>query len=462
MTQDLRPRLRDVECFPVNQTNGEVQFALRDPNGFAPSVVVPYHAAVLASLMNGARTLAEIQQQFQKQFGQGVALEDLEGLIAQLDERWFLDNERFRRRWKAEVEQYLNSKVRPAAHAGGAYAAEPEPLLKQLDALFLPPAGPGLPASLDRPGATPAPASANGDGQLMGVLSPHIDLRRGGPAFAWAYQRLVDESDANLFVIFGTAHSPMRYLFSTLRKHFDTPLGTVETDLSFINRLASNLKKQPGGAEVDLFAGDLAHRHEHSIEFQVLFLQYLLGGRRPFKIVPVLTGSFHSFIAEGRQPRSDATVSAFSAAMRQTAAEYTAGQIVPLRAGALQVGANPAGTATAEPAPVGGRVSYISGGDLAHIGQRFGDRQLLDKERLELQTASDLRVLSAACQADAGAMFDEIAREQDANRICGLSPTYTMLEVMQPRRGELLKYGQAVEPDGTSCVSFGSAAFYGG
>ena len=112
-------------------------------------------------------------------------------------------------------------------------------------------------------------------------------------------------------------------------------------------------------------------------------------------------------------------------------------------------------------AETGGRVCYISGGDLAHIGQRFGDRQLLDRERLDAQTASDLRLLDAACRADATALFDEIAREKDANRICGLSPTYTMLEVMQPRRGELLKYGQAVEPDGTSCVSFGSAAFYG-
>ncbi|HEX4146019.1 MAG TPA: AmmeMemoRadiSam system protein B [Pirellulales bacterium] len=431
MTQVLRPRLRDVESFPVNRSGGEVLFALRDPDGFAGSIVIPYPAAVLASLMNGDRTLAEIQEQFHRQFGQPVPLEDLEKLVAQLDERLFLENERFRLRWKLEVEQYLNSKVRPAIHAGGAYAAQPEPLLKQLDALFLPPAGPGLPASLGQPAGRRASGS-----RLLGVLSPHIDLRRGGPAFAWAYQRLVDESDADLFVIFGTAHSPMRYLFSALRKHFDTPLGTVETDLAFVNRLSANLKELPGGADVDLFASDLAHRNEHSIEFQVLFLQYLLGGRRPFKIVPILTGSFHSFIAQGRQPRTDAVVSAFSEAMRQTAAQHC----------------------TAE---TGGRVGYISGGDLAHIGQRFGDRKLLDRDRLDAQSASDLRLLDAACRADATALFDEIAREKDANRICGLSPTYTMLEVMQPRRGELLKYGQAVEPDGTSCVSFGSAAFYG-
>ena len=32
-----------------------------------------------------------------------------------------------------------------------------------------------------------------------------------------------------------------------------------------------------------------------------------------------------------------------------------------------------------------------------------------------------------------------------------------MLQVMQPKRGELLHYDQAVELDGTSCVSFASA-----
>ena len=322
MTQDLRPRLRDVESFPVNRGNGEVQFALRDPDGFASSIVIPYPAAVLASLMNGDRTLAEIQDHYQRQFGQPVGIEDLQGLVNQLDERFFLENERFRLRWKLEVEQYLNSKVRPAVHAGGAYAAQPEPLLKQLDALFLPPDGPGLPTRLDQSGL--ATGSAAGESRLLGVLSPHIDLHRGGTAFAWAYQRLVDESDADLFVIFGTAHSPMRHLFSALRKHFDTPLGTVETDLAFVNRLSANLKKLPGGVDVDLFASDLAHRYEHSIEFQVLFLQYLLGGRRPFKIVPILTGSFHSFISQGPQPRTDATVSAFSEAMRQTAAQHCA------------------------------------------------------------------------------------------------------------------------------------------
>ena len=57
-------------------------------------------------------------------------------------------------------------------------------------------------------------------------------------------------------------------------------------------------------------------------------------------------------------------------------------------------------------------------------------------------------------------MLDHVARHDDAHRICGLSPTYVLLETIRPSRGELLRYDQAVEPDGTSCVSFASMAFW--
>ncbi len=284
-----------------------------------------------------------------------------------------------------------------------------------------------LPASRDR--AAPADGAPAAEG-LLGVLSPHIDLHRGGPTFAWPYKRLVEESDADLFVIFGTAHNPMSELFSVTRKHFETPLGTLETDRQFCARLSANLKSTPGGAAMNLAANELAHRQEHSIEFQAVFLQYLLGEKRPIKIVPVLVGSFHPFITAGTSPSNAPEVAALVAAMRKTADAHS------------------------------GRVCYISSGDLAHIGQRFGDREFLDAERLKMQAADDRELLAAACRPDAEAFFRHIAREQDRNRVCGLAPTYTMLKVMEPGRGEMLKYDQAVELDGTACVSFGGAAFY--
>ncbi len=416
-----QPKLRPVESFPVGQGDGAVVFALRDPEGFSSPVVLPYEAATLASLMDGTRTLADMRDALERQIGRPVALADVESVVSELDHRYFLDTDRFRARWKREIEGYLNSKVRPAAHAGGAYSAEPGILRLELASLFS--GAEGAIAAAEPNGDAPA-------GRLCGVLSPHIDFARGGPAFAQAYKKIIDHSDADLFVIFGTAHSPMRSLFSLTRKHFATPLGTVETDRTFVSKLASGLSAMPGGREVNLFADELAHRQEHSIEFQVVFLQYLLADRRPFKIVPVLTGSFHEFVKGNVSPAASPEVSAFVSAMQQAAAEYS------------------------------GKICYISGGDLAHIGQRFGDWAVLDKERLQEQAEDDRQLLAAACRADADGFFEHVALQCDRDRICGLSPTYTMLQVMRPSRGELLRYDQAVELDGTACVSFASLAFY--
>ncbi|HEX3727755.1 MAG TPA: AmmeMemoRadiSam system protein B, partial [Pirellulales bacterium] len=299
--------------------------------------------------------------------------------------------------------------------------AESGALAEQLNALFTHENGPGP------PGATGSPSVPGG---LCGVLSPHIDLRRGGPAFAWAYKQIIEQSQAELFVIFGTAHNPMRNLFSLTRKDFETPLGTVSTDRKFVSRLAAQVTAAPGCGDVNLFADELAHRQEHSIELQVVFLQHVLAGRRPFTIVPVLVGSFHEFVEGRRSPLESPQVAAFVAAMRRSTAEHP------------------------------GKVCYISGGDLAHIGQRFGDRAFLNTPRLKAQADDDRTLLAAACRPDAEAFFEHVARQQDRHRICGLSPTYTMLRVMEPKRGQLLRYDQAVELDGTSCVSFASAAFY--
>ncbi|MEX2114900.1 MAG: AmmeMemoRadiSam system protein B [Pirellulales bacterium] len=422
-----------MESFPVSQPNGETVFALRDPEGFAGAVVLPYQAALLASLMDGSRTLAELQLVLQDRIKQPVALADVEGVVRALDERNFLDTEQFRRLWKLEIERYLNLRVRPAAHVGGAYAEDPAALRQQLAALFTDPKGPGEVTVLDTTVVDRTNGNASAiSGTLRGIISPHIDLRRGGLSFAWAYKKLAEESDADLFIILGTGHNPMRNRFALTKKDFDTPLGAVETDRTFVARLAARMAATPGGQDISLYGDELAHRQEHSIEFQALFLQYLLGDRRPFKIVPILTGSFHEFVAAKTSPGSSPEVAGFVSALRGAVAEYK------------------------------GRVCFIASADLAHIGRRYGDQALLDAARLQQQSETDRRLMAAACAPDADAFFQQIAERDDRDRVCGLSPIYTMLAATQPQRGELLRYDQAVELDGTSCVSFASAAFYDG
>ncbi len=417
-----RPRLRRLESFPISQPRNEVVFALRDPEGFGNSVVLPHPAAVLASLMDGSRTLNELARAFEERTAQPVDLEEIEQLVQDLDDRLLLDTPRFRTRWKQQLEIFLNSKTRPAVHAGKAYPADPLALRAELTALFTTGQGPGAPGDPPEAGG----AAAN----LVGILSPDIDLHRGGPTFAWSYKRLLEESDAELFVILGTAHSPLSHLFSVTRKDFETPLGTVETDRQLAARLTANLAATPGGAEINLAADEPAHRYEHSIEFQTVFLQFLLGERRPFKILPVLVGSFHEFMRGELQPLDAPPVRAFVTALRKSVEA------------------------------LGKPVCYIVSGDLSHVGQRFGDRSRLNAMRLGRLAADDRAYLDAACRADANAMFATTATANAANRVSAVAPTYIMLETARPARGELLKYDQAVELDRTACVSFASMAFY--
>jgi hypothetical protein len=59
-----------------------------------------------------------------------------------------------------------------------------------------------------------------------------------------------------------------------------------------------------------------------------------------------------------------------------------------------------------------------------------------------------------------GGYYRVIAGEQDSRRICGLPPTYTLLEAIRPASGKVLHYGQYVHPRGFESVSFASMAFY--
>ena len=151
MSQLLRPLIRQLELVPM--TGGEnPTYALRDPYGFAGTAELPMGAAMLVTLMNGKRTLSELQAAFAEQVGQPISLTDVERVVQQLDERMFLDNENFARHKAAISSAYAELEVRPAAHAGGAYHGEPEALRQQLGNLFTGDDGPGLLPTGGEPG----------------------------------------------------------------------------------------------------------------------------------------------------------------------------------------------------------------------------------------------------------------------------------------------------------------------
>lgn len=411
---ELKPKLRAIEALPM-QMDGQQSICLRDPLGFTDKVLwLSPPAFFIVSLFDGQHTLRDVQAEYMRAFGTLVYTEQLNQLVEQLDAAGFLDSPRFEAMRRAAQESFQKCEARPPAHAGLSYPGEAEALRGELAAYFLQPEAVGALPSTD----------AEPERPLRAAIAPHIDFRRGGYCYTWAYKEVAERSDADLFIVFGTGHAPMSSRFALTRKDYMTPLGRVETDRALVEKIAS-------ACPFDPFADEFNHRQEHSIEFQAVWLQYVLGGKRKFSIVPVLCGSFHDMVVARRSPRETSEVGGMIEAVR----EAVAGS--------------------------GRKVCFLAGADLAHVGPRFGDPFKCDRIVLRTLAAADLEMLEPVQRFNSDDFFRYIAGEQDRRRICGFPPIYTMLAVMEafgPAEGTLLKYAQRVD-DG-STVTFASVTFY--
>jgi AmmeMemoRadiSam system protein B len=407
MPAPVAPRLRAIEAFPVEH-EGARYVALRDPAGYAPAVIMlPPGLVEVLAMFDGEHAVVDIQAEIMRRHGELVTAENIETLVAALDQHGFLDSPAFARRREGIDRAFLEAPSRPASHAGGAYAGEPDVLRTMIDGFFLPPQGPG-------------PIDGFRGGGVRGLVAPHIDFHRGGPAYAWAYRDLAERGEADLFVIFGTCHAGMADPFALTRKDYDTPLGPARVDRDVVEALATRARQ-------DCFASELAHRTEHSIEFQAVLLQYLYAGRRDVTVVPVLTSFVHEALARGGRPEDDSRVPAFLDALRETVAA------------------------------AGRRVAFIAGADLAHMGPRFGDPQPVGRDELATIDREDRAMLESVEAGDADAFFESARRDGDRRRICGLSPIYTLLRALGGARGTLRTYGQWPDPEGV--VTFASLVF---
>ncbi|MGH7399149.1 MAG: AmmeMemoRadiSam system protein B [Candidatus Rokuibacteriota bacterium] len=414
------PRLRALEAFPVEH-EGQRCVALRDPAAFTDQIaVLPPPLLDLVSLFDGDHSVEEIREILGRRHGEAPTAEQIAEVIERFDTAGFLDSDRFRERRQALEDAFRRSPVRAAAHAGGAYAGEAAALQAQIDGFFADADGPRPRGSADGGSAGAISGPAHTREPLVALLSPHIDFHRGGSTYAWAYQAVLERSDADLYVVLGTCHASMADPFAVTLKPYDTPLGPVPVDRDFYDALSRR-------AGQDLLASEPAHRAEHSIEFQAVMLQHIVGRRRPFAILPVLASYLHEALAAGGDPEADPRVPRFLDALRETMA------------------ASPR------------RVCLVAGVDLAHVGPRFGDPEPNTIASLAQVEQADRAMLDSVVVGDARGFYAGVAADHDARRICGLSPIYTLLRLMPEARGRLLRYTQWPDPDGA--VTFCAVTF---
>ena len=405
------PRIRLIEAFPVQAENRQV-ICLRDPQNIASNMLMlPPAVFFLVTLFDGEHSLLDLQEAFMRNYQEIIPRSKLEEIIAQLDSELYLESETFYRAVQEIEAAFRASPVREAAHAGTAYEAEPGRLREQLAAYF-------KSAEDHSPRAKPM------DGKVKVLIAPHIDLRRGGVGYACAYREIAAYPPSDLYLVFGTAHHSCDSLMTLTRKHYDTPLGPVETDIEFVERFHREV-------EMDLFEEELLHRDEHSVEFQAVFLRYVLGEAWRGKMVPILCGSFNPYVQEGCSPREDPALASVLDALRNLLAEYP------------------------------GTVTLIAGVDMSHVGKRFGHSLGIPESELRRVERDDQAALDALLTGNAEAFYRSVEKEKDRNHVCGLSPIYMVLDIARPTSpGALLNYQQAVEPEAESVVTFAAVSFY--
>ncbi len=403
---DERPALRDLETIPFTQ-DGRTAILLRDPLQIGEqAVAVSPDFYWLMLLCDGTRTIKELQEEFSRRTGQTFQKDRLLGLLRQLDDLIFLDNDRFRRRKARALREFRAQTVRRSAHSGVSYSEDPAEVNRMLSSMYVHPDGAGL-------AATPTTR------EVKALIAPHIDLRLGGPTYTHAYRFLRESILPERFVIFGIGHMGLPESFSIAGKDFQTPLGTAPCDREFISELERAVG--PG-----TFAEDLIHRTEHSIEFQVLFLQHVYEDRK-FSIVPVLSSFSYGDLRTGK--KSDAEIRRLIDAFR----------------------------GTEEKCPK--RTCYIASVDLAHLGPRYGDDQAPDASALSEALARDRILLESVTRGDSEGFLTCIAEERNRRQVCGFSAIYTLLRLFPGMRGQMLAQNHCRMDETGSVVTYASLAF---
>jgi hypothetical protein len=411
------PKLRPIEAFPVQQ-DGKTVVYLKDPLNLATPIGISAVGYFVLSHFDGCHTPIDIQEAYARQFGSLLESAELNGFIDMLDQNYFLQTERFERFRNQVLLEFRRLPSRAPAHVGGVYKADPAELTIQIDGYFSASEGPGSP-SLERFATVP-----------KAIVAPHIDFHRGGPAYAWAYKSLIESDGADLYIVLGTSHCGGQTPYILTLKGFETPFGLVETDQDFIHHLHA-------AANDDCFVDEYLHRGEHSIEFQVVFLKYAARKRaaltgcpeKPFKIVPILVSSFQSALLSRTAPEKSLPVQTFLRTLRELAEGESR------------------------------RVCFVAGVDLAHVGRQFGDQEPITQDFLKWVESEDRDLVSRLVNLDAPGFFQGLAKDQNRRRICGFSPLYSLIHLLDGVKGTHLKYGQAFTPETASAVTFTSVIF---
>jgi AmmeMemoRadiSam system protein B len=375
---------------------------IRDPYGYSKSVLVVPPALIPAlQLLDGEASELDLRHFFVEATGDPRAGEMAKGLVDALDEAGFLDNGRFGEMKAAKHREFAEAPARVPSHIGpGGYPETPEALRATLSGYFR--------------NAAVSLAAGNA------IAAPHASPFAAWESYADAYSAIPQSAADRTFVILGTSHYGEPDRFGLTRKPFTTPYGTTRTAGGMIDTLEA-------AANGAVLMEDYCHAIEHSIEFQVVFLQHMFGP--DIQVLPILCGPFGESLRHGGAPEDHEGVRRFLDAL----AELNARE--------------------------GNRLFWVMGVDMAHIGRRYGDSQAVqadDATMMEVKAKDESRMRQIEL-GDAEGFWTLVKEDRDPLRWCGSAPLYTFLRAV-PATGKVRRY-QQWNIDSASVVSFAAVEF---
>jgi len=132
---------------------------------------------------------------------------------------------------------------------------------------------------------------------ILGIISPHAGYTFSGAGAAWGFKEIAESKFADVYIMLGLSHSGFRSCISL--QDWETPFGLVKVDTSFGERLVRNSR---------LKEEEFAHAHEHSIEVQLPFLQFVNKDYlEKLRILPIIVSPDLKYqeIAEGLKKTID-------------------------------------------------------------------------------------------------------------------------------------------------------------
>ncbi len=405
------PVLRNLQYSPLKQ--GDEQFiVLWDPSGLsAEKLVIPLNYFYMFQFFDGEHSLEQVGAEYLKKYGEFIMPDRLVRLVTDLDEKLFLEGERYDRARAKALTAYRSQPVRQAAFAGKSYEADRETLEKQINGFF---------ESKEGPERTP---SDNQGKNIKAIVAPTFELKEAGPLYAWAYKELKEAATPDVFVIIGICHSGLEHGIAITDRDFETPFGITPVNKPIIEYLRKN------GGEI-FFEEDIKHQHEHSIEFQLPLLQQTVGHQKTITIVPVLCSFSPSVLADPEERLLFDQIDQFLRLLKE----------------AIQ--------------STGQQVCVIAAANLAHIGLRYGDQKPPTDFSFHRCMQTDLEMLKKVEELKAEEFAQFILSEGDKRHIFGFSAIFLLLKLIEAEKGEVLRYDRGITDQFNSTVTYASMAFF--